>query len=68
MVSRSTAVPGPQRSRAFPRESNASMGAATYPLPRGLLPTFSGIVNRHPADVSANLVEEDRVLKDEMMA
>jgi hypothetical protein len=31
-----------------------------------LLMTFSGLVNRHQADVIAYLVEENRVLKEHM--
>jgi len=41
------------------------MLAATYPL-QVLLLTFSGIVHRHQADVIAYLVEENRVLKEQL--
>ncbi len=41
------------------------MPAATYPL-QVLLLTFSGIVNRHQADVIAYLVEENRILKEQL--
>ena len=41
------------------------MLAATYPL-QVLLMTFSGLVNRHQADIIAYLVEENRVLKEQM--
>ena len=41
------------------------MLAATYPL-QVLLMTFSGLVNRHQADVIAYLAEEDRVLKEQL--
>jgi len=43
------------------------MLAATYPL-QILLRTFSGLVNRHQADVVAYLVEENRVLKEQIKA
>ncbi len=39
--------------------------AATYPL-QVLLLTFSGIVNRHQADVIAYLVEENRILNEQL--
>ena len=39
--------------------------AATNPV-HVLLLSFSGIVNRHQADVIAYLVEENRVLKEQM--
>ncbi len=39
------------------------MLAETYPI-QVLLMTFSGLVNRHQADVIAYLVEENRVLKE----
>ena len=41
------------------------MLAEIYPL-QVLLMTFSGLVNRHQADVIAYLVEENRVLKEQM--
>ncbi|MFT7485638.1 MAG: putative transposase [Candidatus Paceibacteria bacterium] len=41
------------------------MLAETYPI-RVLLMTFTGLVNRQPADVIAYLVEENRVLKEQM--
>ena len=41
------------------------MLAEIYPL-RVLLLTVSGVVNRHQADVIAYLVEENRVLKEQM--
>ena len=41
------------------------MLADTYPL-RVLLMTFSGLVNHHQAGVIAYLVEENRVLKEQM--
>ncbi len=41
------------------------MLAEIYPL-QVFLMTFSGLVNRHPADVIAYLVEENRVLKEQM--
>ncbi len=41
------------------------MLAATYPL-QVLLLTVSAIVNRHQADVIAYLVEENRVLKEQI--
>ena len=41
------------------------MQAAIYPL-QVLLLTISGILNRHRADVIAYLVEEDRVLKEQI--
>ena len=41
------------------------MLAAIYPL-QVLLLTFSGIVNRHQADVIAYLVEENRMLKEQI--
>ncbi len=41
------------------------MLAETYPI-RVLLMTFSGLVNRHQADIIAYLVEEYRVLKEQM--
>ncbi len=41
------------------------MLAEFHPL-RVLLLTVSGIVNRHQADVIAYLVEENRVLKEQM--
>ena len=41
------------------------MLAETHPL-QVLLVTFSGLVNRHQADVIAYLVEENRVLKEQM--
>lgn len=41
------------------------MLADTYPI-RVLLMTLSGLVNRHQADVIAYLVEENRVLKEQM--
>ncbi len=41
------------------------MLAETYPI-QVLLMTFSGLVNRHQADVIAYLVEENRVLKERM--
>lgn len=41
------------------------MLAATYPF-RVLLLTFSGIVNRHQADVIAYLDEENRILKEQL--
>jgi len=43
------------------------MLAATYPL-QFLLLIFSGIVNRHQADVIAYLVEENRILKERLKA
>ncbi|MEM7311354.1 MAG: hypothetical protein AAF682_32105, partial [Planctomycetota bacterium] len=41
------------------------MTADYYPL-RVLLLTFTGWVNRHQADVIAYLVEENRVLREQM--
>ena len=41
------------------------MKAETYPL-QVLLWTFSGWVNRHQQDVIGYLVEENRVLKEQM--
>lgn len=41
------------------------MRADTYPL-QVLLVTVSGWVNRHQADVIAYLVEENRVLKEQL--
>jgi len=41
------------------------MLADTYPI-RVLLMTLSGLVNRHQADVISYLVEENRVLKEQM--
>ena len=41
------------------------MLAEIYPL-QVLLMTFSGLVNRHQADVIAYLVEENRILKEQM--
>ena len=41
------------------------MLAEIYPL-QVFLMTFSGLVNRHQADVIAYLVEENRVLKEQM--
>ena len=41
------------------------MLAEIYPL-QVLLMTFSGLVNRHQADFIAYLVEENRVLKEQM--
>jgi len=41
------------------------MLAATYPI-QVLLMTFSGLVNRHQADVISYLVEENRVLKEQL--
>ena len=41
------------------------MLAEIYPL-QVLLMTLSGLVNRHQADVIAYLVEENRVLKEQM--
>ena len=41
------------------------MLAETYPL-RVLLLTIAGFVNRHQADVIAYLVEENRVLKEQL--
>ncbi len=41
------------------------MLADIYPL-QVLLMTFSGLVNRHQADVIAYLVEEKRVLREQM--
>ena len=41
------------------------MLAATYPL-QVLLMTFSGLVNRHQADIIAYRVEENRVLKEQL--
>jgi len=41
------------------------MLAVTYPL-QVLLMTFSGLVNRHQADIISYLVEENRVLKEQM--
>jgi len=41
------------------------MLAEIYPLQVLLMP-FSGLVNRHRADVIAYLVEENRVLKEQM--
>jgi putative transposase len=41
------------------------MLAETYPI-QVLLMTLSGLVNRHQADVIAYLVEENRVLKEQM--
>ena len=40
------------------------MLAEIYPL-QVLLMTFSGLVNRHQADVIAYLVEENRVLEEQ---
>ena len=40
------------------------MLAATYPL-QVLLMTFSGLVNRHQANIISYLVEENRVLKEQ---
>ena len=54
-----------------PRESgswepyNGRMTAATFPL-RMLLLTVAGWVNRHQQDVIAYVVEENRVLKEQM--
>jgi len=41
------------------------MLAGTYPF-RVLLMALSGLVNRHQADVIAYLVEENRVLEEQM--
>ncbi len=41
------------------------MLAETYPL-QVLFMTFSGLVNRHQANVVAYLVEENRVLKEQL--
>ena len=41
------------------------MLAELYPL-QVLLMTFSGLVNRHQADVAAYLIEENRGLKEQM--
>ena len=41
------------------------MLAEVYPL-QCLLMTLSGLVNRHQADVIAYLVEENRVLKEQL--
>jgi hypothetical protein len=41
------------------------MASKFYPL-QVLLLTLSGFVNRHQADVLAYLVEENRVLKEQM--
>ncbi len=41
------------------------MLAELYPL-QVLLMTFSDLVNRHQADVVAYLIEENRVLKEQM--
>lgn len=43
------------------------MRAETYPLQVLLLPV-SGWAHRHQADVIANLVEENRILKEQMRA
>ena len=44
---------------------NPGMKADTYPL-QVLLRTLSGWVNRHQQDIIAYLVEENRVLKEQM--
>ena len=41
------------------------MLAATYPI-QVLLMTFSGLVNRHQADVISYLIEENSILKEQM--
>ncbi len=54
----------PQR-RGFSADYDARMSTATYPL-QVLLMTLAGIVNRHQVDVVAHLVEENRVLKEQL--
>ena len=63
VLSKNTAVRNRPGFRAFSNRQNGSMPAATYP-PRVLLLTFSGVVNRHQADVIAYLVEDDCLPED----
>jgi len=53
------------RRRAFSAGYDVRMLAEIYPI-QVLLLTVSGIVNRHQANVIAYLVEENRVLKEQM--